>query len=132
MFPADQPHSTAPHLLFVDDDQDICDIAADSFRLEGWRVVTALSFQSRVGPVEWVRPYTDETIQTLGPKTRGHLVIVPISFTSDHIETLFEMDRTYRELALASGFASYHRVAPANDDPELAASLFEILVQHGF
>lgn len=91
-----------------------------------------LSFQSRVGSVEWVRPYTDEILVTLGKERRGRLVVVPISFTSDHIETLYEMDQTYRELALNSGFQSFTRVKPANDDPALAACLADSLVQHGF
>ena len=91
-----------------------------------------LSFQSRVGPVEWVKPYTDETIETLGPQKKGTLVVVPISFTSDHIETLYEMDRTYKELALKSGFQEFVRVKPAGEDPELAQCLFEMLLQHGF
>jgi ferrochelatase len=90
-----------------------------------------LTFQSRVGPVPWVRPYTDETIVKLGRERRGTLLIVPISFTSDHIETLWEMDHTYRELALSSGFTAYARVAPANDDPELAACLAELLLNAG-
>ncbi len=90
-----------------------------------------LAFQSRVGPVEWTKPYTEESIASLG-KNKGTLLIVPISFVSDHIETLFEMDHTYRDLALKSGFTSYQRVTPANSDPVLAECLAQTLVQHGF
>ncbi len=96
------------------------------------KVLWDLSFQSRVGPVEWVKPYTDETIQRLGKERGGSVLLVPISFTADHIETLYEMDHTYRELALASGFKRYARVVPSNDDPELAASLVDALKAHGF
>ncbi|MEN9833946.1 MAG: hypothetical protein RL011_139 [Pseudomonadota bacterium] len=95
-------------------------------------VLWDLSFQSRVGPVEWVKPYTDETIERLGHDRGGAVLLVPISFTADHIETLYEMDHTYRELALASGFKRYARVVPSNDDPELAASLVDALQAHGF
>ncbi len=91
-----------------------------------------LSFQSRVGPVEWIKPYTDETIEALGKQRGGSILLVPISFTADHIETLYEMDHTYQELALASGFKRYARVVPSNDDPELAACLVESLRAHGF
>lgn len=91
-----------------------------------------LSFQSRVGSVEWVKPYTDELLVELGKKRGGRLVLVPISFTSDHIETLYEMDHTYRELALRSRFRDFTRTAPANDDPALAACLADALLQHGF
>jgi ferrochelatase len=97
------------------------------------RVDWHLSFQSRVGPVQWVGPYTDELVQRLGREAPGAAVLlVPISFTSDHIETLFEMDETYREQALASGFRAYHRVVPPNDDPLFAECLREILEGHGF
>lgn len=112
-------------------------------RTEGWLDTLAggkqkgrchweLSFQSRVGPVAWVRPYTDEKIQELGKSRGGALLLVPVSFTSDHIETLFEMDHTYRELALTVGFKSYARATPSNDDPELAACLADVLRQHGY
>lgn len=97
------------------------------------RVHFHLSFQSKVGPVEWVKPYTDETIVALGQKKpNAGLLMVPISFTSDHIETLYEMDCTYKELALSSGFAYYSRVRPAGEDPRLASCLRDILVNHGF
>lgn len=91
-----------------------------------------LSFQSRVGPVEWAGPYTDAVIRQVGAERGGAILLVPISFTADHIETLYEMDHTYKTLALASGFSSYDRVRPANDDPALAKCLAEVLVQHGF
>ena len=95
----------------------------------GWH----LSFQSRVGPVQWVKPSTEETIVQLGREAPDSVaLLVPISFTSDHIETLFEMDVTYRDLALNSGFRAYHRVAPPNDDPRFAECLRDILVKHGF
>jgi ferrochelatase len=58
--------------------------------------------------------------------------MVPISFTSDHIETLYEMDHTYKGVALESGFESYSRVKPPGEDPRLAACLKDILVSHGF
>ncbi len=91
-----------------------------------------LSFQSRVGPVTWVKPYTEDVIKEKGQSRGGHFILVPISFTSDHIETLFEMDKTYKELGLSSGFKTYSRVVPANDNPKLAHALTEILKQHGF
>jgi len=91
-----------------------------------------LSFQSRVGPVEWVKPYTEETIVELGKSRGGTLLLVPISFTADHIETLYEMDHTYQNLGLSSGFTRYARAVPSNDDPELATCLADALKSHGF
>jgi ferrochelatase len=56
-----------------------------------------LSYQSRVGPVEWLRPYTDDKIKEL-VKEQGvrNMLVVPIAFVSEHIETLEEIDMQYR------------------------------------
>ncbi|KAJ6295179.1 hypothetical protein OIU76_023145 [Salix suchowensis] len=59
-------------------------------------------FQSRVGPVEWLKPYTDETIIELGKKGVNFLLAVPICLVSEHIETLEEIDVEYKELTLKS------------------------------
>jgi ferrochelatase len=91
-----------------------------------------LSFQSRLGPVKWLTPYTTDVITNCNRHRGGHLIVVPISFISDHLETLYEMDITYRDLALHHGFVTYARVRCPNDDPHLARCLKGILLQHGF
>jgi ferrochelatase len=96
------------------------------------RVQWHLSFQSRVGPVTWLKPYTTDVLTNRHGDTGGHLIMVPISFISDHLETLYEMDIMYRDLALRSGFATYARVRCPNDDPQLARCLKNILLHHGF
>ena len=58
-----------------------------------------LSFQSRTGPVKWLEPATEETIVSLAQSGCRNLLIVPISFVSDHIETLYEIDILYKELS---------------------------------
>nr|AUG32853.1 ferrochelatase [Paulinella longichromatophora] len=73
-----------------------------------------LAYQSRVGPVEWLKPYTDEALVELGEKGVTDLVVVPISFVSEHIETLEEIDIEYREIATEAGVARFRRV-PALD-----------------
>lgn len=55
-----------------------------------------LSFQSRVGPVEWLRPYTDQKIPEMVSQGAKNLIVVPISFVSEHIETLEEIDIEYQ------------------------------------
>ncbi|MCO5577513.1 hypothetical protein L7F22_031344 [Adiantum nelumboides] len=69
-----------------------------------------LAYQSRVGPVEWLKPYTDDTIKELGKMGVKGLLTVPISFVSEHIETLEEIDMEYRELAYVSGIEEWGRV----------------------
>jgi protoporphyrin/coproporphyrin ferrochelatase len=95
------------------------------------KVTWHLSFQSRVGPVPWLKPYTQDTLEELGKRDGGHLLLVPISFVSDHIETLHEMDITYKNLALQSGFLSYSRSRMPNDDRRLAICLADVLIKAG-
>ncbi|PZO20339.1 MAG: ferrochelatase [Leptolyngbya foveolarum] len=73
-----------------------------------------LAYQSRVGPIEWLQPYTEDAIEELGAKETENLVVVPISFVSEHIETLQEIDIEYRELAEESGIHNFHRVPALN------------------
>ncbi|KAJ9537238.1 hypothetical protein OSB04_029971 [Centaurea solstitialis] len=69
-----------------------------------------LAYQSRVGPVQWLKPYTDEVLVELGKKGVKSLLAVPVSFVSEHIETLEEIDMEYKELALESGVENWGRV----------------------
>ena len=69
-----------------------------------------LAYQSRVGPVEWLEPYTDDSIRYLAKQGVDALVVVPVSFVSEHIETLEEIDMEYREVAEEAGIAGWKRV----------------------
>ncbi|KAD6453869.1 hypothetical protein E3N88_08575 [Mikania micrantha] len=69
-----------------------------------------LAYQSRVGPVQWLKPYTDEVLVDLGKQGVKSLLAVPVSFVSEHIETLEEIDMEYKELALESGIENWGRV----------------------
>jgi protoporphyrin/coproporphyrin ferrochelatase len=92
-------------------------------------VTTHLSYQSRVGPVEWLRPYTDDKLEELGESGVKNLVVVPISFVSEHIETLEEIDMEYRELAYEKGIVNWRRVPALNTEPEFIADLAEMVVE---
>lgn len=87
-----------------------------------------LAYQSRVGPVEWLRPYTDETIIELGQKGVKSLLAVPISFVSEHIETLEEIDVEYKELALKSGIVKWGRVPALGCEPTFIADLADAVI----
>ena len=65
-------------------------------RARGVENAHTLAYQSRVGPVEWLKPYTDATIRERGAARTPALLAVPISFVSEHIETLEEIDCEYR------------------------------------
>lgn len=73
-----------------------------------------LAYQSRVGPVEWLQPYTEEAIHNLAKRGIKNLLVVPISFVSEHIETLQEIDIEYREVAEESGIHNFDRVPALN------------------
>lgn len=79
-----------------------------------------LSFQSKVGPVQWLQPYTEEMIVQLanpyGETRARNLIVVPVSFVSEHIETLEEIDMEYRELAEESGVLHWKRAPALNTD----------------
>jgi ferrochelatase len=68
-----------------------------------------IGYQSRVGPLKWIGPSTPEVIRTAGADGVG-LIVDPIAFVSEHIETLVELDRDYAELATAVGVPCYLRV----------------------
>ncbi|MDP8962801.1 MAG: ferrochelatase [Cyanobacteriota bacterium] len=82
-----------------------------------------LAYQSRVGPVEWLKPYTEDALQELGAQGVADLLVVPISFVSEHIETLQEVDIEYRELAEEAGIHNFQRVPALNTHPVFIDSL---------
>eukprot|EP00624_Nannochloropsis_granulata_P000060 evm.model.NODE_10174_length_41657_cov_19.929615.7 len=92
-------------------------------------VTTHLSYQSRVGPIEWLRPYTDDVIEELGASGIKNLVVVPISFVSEHIETLEEIDIEYRELAHENGIKNWRRVPALNTEPGFIEDLAHMVVE---
>ena len=86
-----------------------------------------LAYQSRVGPVEWLKPYTEDAIKELGAEGVKDMLVVPISFVSEHIETLQEIDIEYRELAEESGIHNFRRVPALNTYPLFINSLGELV-----
>lgn len=97
--------------------------AADIAGLE-WLV----SYQSRVGPLEWIGPSTDDEIRRAGAEGRP-LVVVPIAFVSEHSETLVELDIEYRHLAEQAGVPAYERVAAVGTHPRFIAGLADLVRQ---
>jgi ferrochelatase len=83
-----------------------------------WRIC----YQSRVGPLEWIGPATDGEIRRAGAEGVP-LVVAPISFVSEHSETLVELDLDYRHVAESCGVPAYLRVATVGDDPGFIAAL---------
>ena len=91
----------------------------------------SLCYQSRNGRLPWLEPYTEDALARLGREGVRRVVVVPVSFVSDHIETLYELDLLYRELARKCGIEHYYRARAFNGDPEFAAVLRGILKRSG-
>lgn len=81
-----------------------------------------VSYQSRVGPLEWIGPATDDEIKRAGEEGTG-LIVVPIAFVSEHSETLVELDVEYGELAKEHGVPSYTRVPALTAHPDFIEAL---------
>lgn len=76
-----------------------------------------LSFQSRAGPVKWLEPDTEEVILKLAGNACANLLVVPVSFVSDHIETLYEIDILYGDMGRKRGIVNFHRTPALNTAP---------------
>ncbi len=81
-----------------------------------------ICYQSRVGPKKWLDPNIDAALKTCAKENVG-AVVVPISFVSDHSETLVELDSQYKEVAAGLGLSHYSRVASLGDHPLFIESL---------
>ena len=79
--------------------------------------------------MEWLQPYTDAKIRELGAAGVRGLLAVPISFVSEHIETLEEIDMEYRELAHESGIQAWGRVPALNTNPTFIDDLAELVLE---
>lgn len=113
--------------------------AGDPYRDEVERTVAAvmrrfpdlpfsLSYQSRAGRAAWLGPDTVSETERLGRRGIGTLVVVPVSFVSDHIETLHELDIRLGETARRSGIGTFLRVPALNDDPPFILALKDLVL----
>jgi len=87
-----------------------------------------LCFQSRSGPVTWLEPSTPDVIEKLAAQGAKGLLMVPLSFVSDHVETLCEIDIQYREKIEGLGM-EFRRIPSLNRDPEFIKGLKDLVVE---
>jgi len=88
-----------------------------------------ICYQSRSGPVQWLTPSTPEMIVGLAESGCTSVLMVPISFVSDHVETLVEINMQYRDLAAEHGIR-LKTIESLNDDPDFIAALKSIVLQY--
>ncbi len=84
-----------------------------------------LCFQSKVGPVKWLTPATDTMIEELAQQGQKHLLIIPVSFVSDHVETSFELNIEYRHVADKVGIENYIVMKGLNDSQLFVNALYD-------
>jgi ferrochelatase len=90
-----------------------------------------LGYQSRVGRAKWLEPSMEELVHRLGSEGVTRVLVVPVSFVSDHSETLYEIDIQYRQLAAESGIRVFARSASLNDSPTFIRALADLVASAG-
>jgi len=86
-----------------------------------------LSFQSKIGPIKWLEPFTNDVIVELGKQGVDDVLVIPVSFVSEHIETLYELDILFRKVAADAGVENFRRVPALNSDPTFIRALADIV-----
>jgi ferrochelatase len=92
-------------------------------------LIGKLCYQSRSGPVEWLSPATTDMLKELAAENCRNILMVPISFVSDHVETLYEIDMLFKEQAAELGMR-LESTASLNTDPLFIAGLRSMILAH--
>jgi protoporphyrin/coproporphyrin ferrochelatase len=87
-----------------------------------------LAFQSKVGPVKWLEPSTHQAILRMANNGSKKILVIPISFVSDHIETLQEIDIAYRRVASEAGVTEFIRSESPNLNPKFIEALAQLII----
>jgi len=87
-----------------------------------------LSYQSRVGPLKWIGPSTEDIIIE-NSKLRKHIVLVPIAFVSEHSETLVELDIEYKEIASSNGCKNYTRIPALGTNNDFIKAMSKLIIK---
>ncbi len=93
----------------------------------GNRYRSRLGYQSKVGPVEWLGPSTPDVLADLAKAGEKQVLVVPVAFVSDHVETLYEIRMLFGEEAARLGIPHYAVAEGLNDHPEFIRSLADIV-----
>jgi ferrochelatase len=95
----------------------------------GYKQRHYLCFQSKVGPQKWLEPKTPDMIEKLASEGVKNLLIVPIAFVSDHLETLFEIGIEFHHLAKEKGVEQFEVMTALNDSPKFIEALSQLVIQ---
>ena len=104
-----------------------CELGAKQY--PGWPRTHLLCYQSRVGPAKWLQPSLTGTIERLGHEGVKEMLVVPISFVTEHIETLHEINIEAREQAKNVGIETFRMMPAVGDSPLFIAALKDLVLQ---
>ncbi|MBI2619709.1 MAG: ferrochelatase [Ignavibacteriales bacterium] len=96
-------------------------------RQGNWKSPALLCYQSKVGPSRWLEPSLHQSIRSLAAKGRKHLLVVPIAFVTEHIETLHEINIEAREEAVHLGVRQFEMMPALNDHPKFIECLADLV-----
>jgi len=88
-----------------------------------------LCYQSKVGPLKWLEPSTPDTVARLAGEGVKNMLLVPVAFASDHLETLFELGIEYRRQAKERGVEQYEVTEGLNDSPKFIEALADLVLE---
>jgi ferrochelatase len=94
-----------------------------------WANPHSLCYQSRSGPGHWLQPFIHETLQEIAARGAEHVLVVPIAFVSDHVETLHEINIEAREMAENLGIQQFETMEGLNDSPAFIAALANLVLR---
>jgi ferrochelatase len=95
----------------------------------GWPRTHLLCYQSRVGPAKWLQPSLTGTIERLGTEGVKEMLVVPISFVTEHIETLHEINIEARAEAKQFGIEVFRMMPAVGDSPLFIAALKDLVLR---
>ena len=95
-----------------------------------WRLPHTLCYQSKVGASKWLQPSLHQTLQKLGIRQTRNVLVVPIAFVSDHVETLSEIDIEARAEAAGHGINRFEMMPGLNDSPAFINALAGLVLDH--
>ena len=94
-----------------------------------WKSPHTLCFQSKVGPMQWLTPSLIETVEHLAREGRKYLLVIPVAFVTDHIETLHEINIDVRKHAMMLGVQQFELMPALNDHPKFIECLADMVTQ---
>ena len=94
-----------------------------------WKSPHTLCFQSKVGPMQWLKPSLIETVERLAQENRKYMLIIPIAFVTDQIETLHEINIDVRKHAITLGVQQFELMAALNDHPKFIDCLTDLITR---